>query len=160
MILGFFPRPALPGLYSSWLQLLLVLGAFCFASRKINASFFGSYTCLCHNATSTPHLQMRWHASAQFLPFSNLFASHHSGTSWTLSHLPILVQKSTGLLYVFHKLFASGLCLMVNSLYVFWGSPVSIDMDTPTVPPGWHSWAVFLLLDLLVFILSMHFSQN
>ena len=92
---------------------------------------------------------MRWYVldHEQFLSFSILLSSHHSGTSWSLSHLSIGccsrtvkafldVVWQTNLVFLFLRL-TNGLDLVVNPLYSLWWSLLLIvDFDTHT-PTTW-----------------------
>ena len=103
---------------------------------------------------------MRWYVldHEQFLSFSKLFSSHHSGTSWSLSHLSgrMLFHNCKGffrcclansnLIFLFLRL-TNGLHLVVNPLYSLWWSfllIVDFDTHTPT------SWRVFLIWPTVV----------
>lgn len=103
---------------------------------------------------------MRWYAldNEQCLPLSILFSSHHSGTSWPLSHLSIgccsrtvqafldVFLENSNLVFLFLRLI-SGLHLVANPLYLLWWSLpliVNFDTDTPTC------WRVFLIWPTVV----------
>ena len=103
---------------------------------------------------------MRWYVldHEQFLSFSILFSSHHSGKSWYLTHLSIgccsrtvkvffrCCLANSNLVFLFLRL-TNGLHLVVNPLYSLWWSLlliVDFDTHTPT------SWRVFLIWPTIV----------
>ena len=67
---------------------------------------------------------MRWYVldHEQFLSFSILFSSHHSGTSWSLSHLSIGCCSRTVKAFLDVLRLTNGLHLVVNPLYSLWWS--------------------------------------
>ena len=97
---------------------------------------------------------MRWYVldHEQFLSFSILFSSHHSGTSWSLSSSVhrMLFQNCKGffrcclansnLVFLFLRL-TNGLHLVVNPLYSLWWGLLT---HTPS------SWRVFLIWPTVV----------
>ena len=103
---------------------------------------------------------MRWYVldHEQFLSFSILLSSHHSGTSGSLSHLSIgccsrtvkaffrCCLANSNLDILFLRL-TNGLHLVVNPLYSLWWSLlliVDFDTHTPT------SWRLFLIWPTVV----------
>jgi hypothetical protein len=113
---------------------------------------------LLHNTTST--MLHRWGGMLQIMSssFPSPYSTHHSGTSWSLSHLSDghcsrtvhaffrCCLANSNLVFLFLR-FTNGLHLVINRLYLLrWSLLLNVDSDTDT--PA--SWRVFFIWSTVV----------